>query len=154
MRKIALRGMAGRRRDTLLLGGVVTLAMIPVSGGDYFGGDNSYCLGVYTPDLVELGRFQLKEGHWPQARDEVVLEYARLASLGAEMGDSFTVLCQLRLPMTEAFAAEKNTAYEQAVEEARTAAREACLELSRFGDWEMTERGLWISGQHVLGNGV
>lgn len=97
MRKIALRadtygawqvlaaGLTEEEAAGLPRGGV-TLPMIPVSGGDYFGGDNSCCLGAYTPDLVELGRFQLKEGLWPQARDVVVLEYARLASLGAEGG--------------------------------------------------------------------
>lgn len=45
MRKIALRGMAGRRRDTLLLGGVVTLAIIPVSGGDYLAGTTATVWG-------------------------------------------------------------------------------------------------------------
>ena len=156
MRKIALRGLLGRRRDTALLWSVVLLAflflvlstvlitslqetdkvqqlqtygswqvlaagltgeeadtlaaqaghalvvpLIPTSGAKFFDGDNEYYLTPYTPELEVMASLELKEGRWPQARNEIVLEYARLASLGLKVGDSFTVLSHAQLPLTE-----------------------------------------------------
>lgn len=191
MRKIAFRGLIGRKRDTLLLWSVVALAflfltlsttlitslqatdaaqristygtwqvmaadlshaqgerlaeqgdtsavlpLIPVSGFDFFAGDNDYYLSVYSPELVELGQLQLQEGRWPQARNEVVLEYARLSSLGLEVGDTVTVSCQVQLPMTPEFIQQRLDNYNAATQEQMESYREELLEIFRSGDWE------------------
>lgn len=200
MRKIALRGLIGRKRDTLLLWSVVALAflflvlsttlitslqatdaaqrvstygqwqvmaaglpaqagedlaergetsavlpMIPASGSDYFAGDNSYYLSVYTPELAQLGQFQLREGRWPQARNEVVLEYARMASLGLEVGDTFTVSCQRELTMKEDAAVRRALRTEELQALARADVRERSLELFRTGAWLAYEDQLWYN---------
>ena len=209
MRKIALRGLIGRKRDTLLLWSVVALAflflvlsttlitslqatdsaqrvqtygswqvmasgisretseqlvdlaetaavlpMIPVSGDDYFTGDNNYYLSVYTPELIELGHLQLKEGRWPEERSEVVLEYARMASLGLEVGDTFTAMCQLQVPMTEEHIREKNALYYTQLEANQEAWRQQVLDLFRSGDLEMTSRGLRVGDELFTPNSI
>lgn len=163
MRKIALQGLMGRKRDTALLWVVVLLAflflvlstilitslqktdqaqrldtygrwqvmaaglsvseantlasqahgalvvpLIPASGARIFDGDNEYYLTPYSPELASTASLHLKEGRWPQARNEIVLEYARMTSLGLQVGDTFTVLSHLQLPLTEdGYAAQK-----------------------------------------------
>ncbi len=191
MRKIALRGLIGRKRDTLLLWSVVALAflflvlsttliaslqatdaaqrasaygqwqvmagglpapagrelaqkaetaavlpMIPASGTDYFAGDNSYYLSVYSPELTQLGQFQLKEGRWPQARNEIVLEYARMASIGLEVGDTVSVSCQRELTLTEEAALRRAVRLEEMQTQAQADIRERCLALLRSGEWQ------------------
>jgi len=198
MRKIALRGLIGRKRDTLLLWSVVALSflflvlsttliaslqatdaaqragaygqwqvmagglpaqagrelaqkaeasavlpMIPASGTDYFAGDNSYYLSVYSPELTQLGQFQLKEGRWPQARNEIVLEYARMASIGLEVGDTFTVSCQRGLEVKEEAALRRAVRQEEMETLARADARERCLALLRSGEWQLYADRSW-----------
>lgn len=200
MRKIALRGLIGRKRDTLLLWSVVALAflflvlsttliaslqatdaaqrvnaygqwqvmagglpaqagqelarkaetsavlpMIPVSGTDYFAGDNSYYLSIYSPELEQLGRFQLKEGRWPQARNEIVLENARMASIGLEVGDTFTVSCQRELTLTKEAALREAVRLEEVQTQAQADIRERCLTLLRSGEWQAYADQGWYS---------
>ena len=191
MRKIALRGLLGRKRDTALLWTVVVLAflflalpttlvtslnatdtaqrvdtygkwqvmganmtpaaaeamlegeegaatpVIEVSGADYFQGDNTFQLGVYSPELADMGSFQLREGRWPEARNEVALEYARLASLDLEVGDTFTVQTALELPASEEHKEAYRAGLEADKEAYRSVLRENCLDVFRSGDWEI-----------------
>lgn len=150
MRKIALKGLIGQKKETFLLWIVVTLSflflilsttiitslqktdeaqrfstygswqimafglqsdeafsiyensgtkavlpLVNVSGTDYFTGDNEYYITVCSDDFTRLGNIQLKEGRWPENDNEIVLEYARLSSLGLETGDSFTVVSEV-----------------------------------------------------------
>ena len=172
VRKIALRGLFGRKRESLLLWSVVLLAflflalpttlitslqatdaaqristygawqvmasslsedtarsfashantsavlpLLPVSGAYFFDGNNACLLTTYSPELENLGQFQLREGRWPQEKNEIALEYARLAALDMAIGDTLTLQCQLELPMTSEHILQKkhdaNTSCEQ-----------------------------------------
>lgn len=199
MRKIALRGLIGRKRETLLLWTVVVLAflflalpttlitsiqatdaaqristygawqimasgiseedarsfasrsgesavlpLLPVSGTNFFDGNNTCALTTYTPELEQLGRLQLREGRWPQEKNEVTLEYARLAALDMKVGDTVTLQCQLELPMTRDHLVDKEEAYTAALEESTSAVREITTEFFLHGDWELTR---YIEGQ-------
>lgn len=198
MRKIALRGLIGRKRETLLLWIVVVLAflflalpttlitsieatdaaqrtatygtwqvmsfginastaaelaesaetsvilpLLDFSGADYFQGDNNYYFTTYSPELEDLGQFQLREGRWPQERNEIVLEYARLASLGLKLGDTFAVQCRLNLPMESDHAQANAEAADVAMEAARVrahAAFEGPINDTYYGgEWEIVE---------------
>lgn len=111
--------------------------LIEVAGADYYQGDNSYTLGVYSPELAEMGSFQLREGRWPEAKNEIVLEYARLASLGLEVGDEFTVQSQLELPMTAEHIIKNMESENECRMEYQNSLRENCLDLFCTGDWEI-----------------
>lgn len=209
MRKIALRGLIGRKGETALLWTVVTLAflflalpttlitslqatdaaqrratygnwqvmaqnltaaqaeelagcagtavslpMLPVSGADYFQGDNNYFFAPYSPELVEMGQFQLREGHWPQAEDEIVLEYARMVSMGLEVGDTFAVQCMRELPMEAEHAQANEDAYSDARsalgEEAAARLRQPLIDFFLHGDWEVygEEQGRTLQIEH------
>lgn len=176
MRKIALKGLIGQKRDTLLLWSVVTLAflflvlsttlitslqetdreqrigtygnwqvmagdpaltgvsiggydssvilteevisdlseksdkttvlpMVSVFGVDYFSGDNEYYLTHFSEDFIKAGNLTLKEGNWPKEKNEIALEYARLSSLNLKLGDSFTVISQIRIDANDDYLA-------------------------------------------------
>ena len=96
----------------------VLLPMIKVSGVDYFSGDNEYYLTPYSDVFKEMGNFTLKEGEWPKAKNEIVLEYAKLSSLGLSIGDSFTVINQLNFPTIEDYSARKHELMELAKQDA------------------------------------
>lgn len=191
MRKIALRGLLGQKKGSLLLWSVVTLAflfltlsttlisslqvtdanqristygswqvmadglssnaadrlasgadisavlpMVNVSGADYFSGDNSYYLSLYSPELEVFGQFRLKEGRWPESRGEVALEYARMAALGLQVGDNFTVLNELSLPISAEALVRFENRQAELVALAKAGAAERYLELWRSGNWQ------------------
>lgn len=190
MRKIALRGLLGQKRATMLLWSVVALAflflvlsttlitslqetdarqristygrwqvmasdlppeaaqelashgekaavlpMLSVRGADYFAGDNSYMLSVYSPELAELGQLQLKEGRWPQERGEIVLEYSRMAALGLQLGDSFTVANELTLPRSADSLARYFARQDELTALAKADLKTSYLEKFRSGGW-------------------
>lgn len=152
MRKIALRGLIGRKWDTVLLWSVVALAFlflvltttiltslhaadaaqrvqtygkwqVMASGlseegaaaltagvseaactpvleaysADDFRAANAFFVGVYSPELADLGQLQLKAGRWPETGNEIALEYARAADLQLEVGDTLKVWYTLSL---------------------------------------------------------
>ncbi|MBQ8611732.1 MAG: FtsX-like permease family protein [Oscillospiraceae bacterium] len=190
MRKIALRGLLGQKRNTLLLWSVVTLAflflvlsttiitslqktdsdqristygqwqvmvetgslqqaeeyaataqtaaiqpLVSVYGLDYFSGDNTYFLSPYTPEMEELGRLRLKEGRWPEAENEVALEYARLSALGLALGDSFRVVSEVYLPISEDAVLSQEGLLARARQQAIEAANQPLLAAFRDGSW-------------------
>ena len=71
------------------------LPMVNVAGTDYFSGGNVFYLTTCSPALEQLAQLSLREGRWPAADGEVVLEYAQLSALGLSLGDSFTVTSEL-----------------------------------------------------------
>ena len=79
-------------------GSSIVLPMVSVSGIDYFSGDNEYYITPFSSDFSETGNLTLKEGKWPEAKNEIALEYARLSSLNLKLGDSFTVVSQIHIP--------------------------------------------------------
>lgn len=194
MRKIALRGLLGQKRSTLLLWSVVTLAflflvlsttiitslqktdsdqridtygrwqvmveadaaapaqqyaaalesdtqtttvlpLVNVYGLDYFSGDNTYYLSPYTPAMEELGSLKLKEGRWPEAENEVTLEYARLSALGLKVGDSFRVVSEVYLPENKASVLDHDEIVAQAYKQAAAKANEPLIAAFRDGSW-------------------
>ena len=194
MRKIALRGLLGQKRSTLLLWSVVTLAfvflcvsttlitslqktdenqrvatygswqvlaktesraaaqryaglvtaagsdptaavlpMVNMAGTDYFSGGNTFYFTTWSPELEELAQLSLKEGRWPAAPNEVVLEYAQLTALGLQLGDTFTVASELTLPEKPESLLRHTQAYEQALEQAIAEVTAEALQMFRDG---------------------
>ncbi len=78
----------------------LVLPMVCVSGIDYFSGDNEYYITPFSDEFAKAGSLTLKEGKWPEAKNEIVLEYARLSSLNLKLGDSFTVVSQVNVQAT------------------------------------------------------
>ncbi len=83
----------------------IILPMVSVSGIDYFSGDNEYYLTPYSEEFINTGYLTLKEGKWPEAKNEIALEYARLSSLNLKLGDTFTVVSQVNIPATDEYLA-------------------------------------------------
>ena len=71
------------------------LPMVNVAGTDYFSGGNVFYLTTCSSALEQLAQLSLREGRWPAADGEVVLEYAQLSALGLSLGDSFTVTSEV-----------------------------------------------------------
>jgi len=191
MRKIALKGLIGQKRDTLLLWSVVALAflflvlsttlitslqetdrtqrittygswqnmvgglssedaekisefaensailpMVNVKGVDYFSGDNEYYITRYSDELVSLGQLVLKEGKWPESKNDIVLEYARLSSLNLKLGDSFTVVSQIRIPLSSSKIIEKQNTLNKLTELAKEDTFKKSLEIFRSKAWD------------------
>ena len=95
----------------------IVLPMVSVSGIDYFSGDNEYYVTPFSEDFVKLGNLSLKEGKWPEATNEIALEYARLSSLNLKLGDSFTVVSQINISATDEFLARLDEIIELAKED-------------------------------------
>ncbi|MBR3935076.1 MAG: ABC transporter permease, partial [Oscillospiraceae bacterium] len=83
----------------------ILLPMVSVSGVDYFSGDNEYYLTPYSETFENTGNLTLKDGKWPQKKNEIALEYARLSSLNLKLGDTFTVVSQVHIPANEEYIA-------------------------------------------------
>ncbi len=204
MRKIALRGLWGRKRDTALLwsvvalsfvflvlsttlitsleatdaasriqtygswqvmasgiseddtnamlersGGGVVLPIVKMSGNDYFGGDNSYIVSPYSTELAELGQLTLKEGRWPEAKNEIALEYARMSAAGLEIGDTVTLLCKRELPATEEFNKARKEQFFALTDAAKDPLRSEIHTLWNSGTVFETEEGLNIGEQWI-----
>ena len=111
------------------------LPMLSVKGADYFAGDNSYMLSVYSPELAELGQLQLKEGRWPEERGEIVLEYSRMAALGLELGDRFTVANELTLPRSPEALSRYYARQDELTALAKEDLKASYLEKFRSGEW-------------------
>ncbi|MBE6899174.1 MAG: ABC transporter permease, partial [Ruminococcaceae bacterium] len=86
-------------------GNSIVLPMVSVSGIDYFSGDNEYYITPFSEVFEKNGNLTLKEGKWPEAKNEIALEYARLSSLNLKLGDSFTVVSQINIPANEEYLA-------------------------------------------------
>lgn len=95
----------------------VVLPMVSVSGIDYFSGDNEYYLTAFSEDFVKYGNLSLKEGKWPEEKNEIALEYARLSSLNLKLGDSFTVVSQINIPGTDEYLTRLNEIIDLAKED-------------------------------------
>ncbi|MBQ6802888.1 MAG: hypothetical protein IJP05_07460, partial [Oscillospiraceae bacterium] len=76
----------------------IVLPMVSVFGVDYFSGDNEYYITPFSKDFADSGNLTVKEGRWPEEKNEIALEYARLSSLNLKLGDSFTVVSQVHIP--------------------------------------------------------
>ncbi len=113
----------------------VVLPLIRVYGLDYFSGDNTYYLTTGDPELAELGQFTLKEGRWPEAEDEIVLEYARLSALGLAVGDSFRVVSEVSLPLREDAELDHELLLKRAQQKAIAEANVPLLLAFRDGSW-------------------
>ncbi|MBR2639521.1 MAG: FtsX-like permease family protein [Oscillospiraceae bacterium] len=83
----------------------IVLPMVSVSGIDYFSGDNKYYITPFSEDFASTGNLTLKEGKWPESKNEIALEYARLSSLNLKLGDSFTVVSQVHIPANDEYLA-------------------------------------------------
>ncbi|MBQ6877753.1 MAG: hypothetical protein IJO22_05065, partial [Oscillospiraceae bacterium] len=92
----------------------IILPMVSVSGVDYFSGDNEYYIVPSSQDFIDMGYLTLKEGIWPETKNEIALEYARLSSLNLKLGDSFTVVSQVHIPATENYISRLNEVVELA----------------------------------------
>ena len=86
-------------------GSSIVLPMVSVSGIDYFSGDNEYYITPFLSDFSETGNLTLKEGKWPESKNEIALEYARLSSLNLKLGNSFTVVSQIHIPGNDEYLA-------------------------------------------------
>ena len=95
----------------------IVLPMVSVSGIDYFSGDNEYYLTAFSEDFVKYGNLSLKEGKWPEEKNEIALEYARLSSLNLKLGDTFTVVSQVNIPGTDEYLARLDEILELAKED-------------------------------------
>ncbi|MBE6882876.1 MAG: FtsX-like permease family protein, partial [Ruminococcaceae bacterium] len=83
----------------------IVLPMVSVFGVDYFSGDNEYYITPFSKDFADSGNLTVKEGRWPEEKNEIALEYARLSSLNLKLGDSFTVVSQVHIPANEEYIA-------------------------------------------------
>ncbi len=92
----------------------IVLPMVSVSGIDYFSGDNEYYITPYSESFVNAGNLTIKEGKWPEEKNEIALEYARLSSLNLKLGDSFTVVSQVHIPANEEYIERLNEIVELA----------------------------------------
>ena len=114
-------------------GAAAVLPMVNMAGTDYFSGGNTFYFTTWSPELEELAQLSLKEGRWPAAPNEVVLEYAQLTALGLQLGDTFTVASELTLPEKPESLLRHTQAYEQALEQAIAEVTAEALQMFRDG---------------------
>ena len=200
MRKIALRGLIGRKGDTILLWSVVTLAflflvlsttlitsleatdaaqrlrtygtwqvmgaglneqsagdlaaraeksavlpMIPVNYPGVVSSEADFYVSTYSPDLVDLGQLTLREGHWPESRNEIVLDYAQMSAAELSVGDEITLVYIQQLPATEEYILEKQQMVSDFYFEKIGQYRDDIIHFQRSGFVTETEEGLWFS---------
>ncbi len=111
------------------------LPMVNVAGTDYFSGGNVFYLTTCSPALEQLAQLSLREGRWPAADGEVVLEYAQLSALGLSLGDSFTVTSELVFSEHEDSIQRHAALLAQAQQQAAADASVGQLQAFRDGSW-------------------
>ena len=121
----------------------VILPMIRVSSGG-LGADNGFFVSTYTPALDELGQFELKEGRWPENRNEIVMEYARMSAEGYKVGDTVKLICELEVTASADYQKQQEEIYNLALEANKNEIRENTMGMLRSGFVLQSENGILL----------